>query len=253
MILLTLFKKYLKVSLFLIFSVISLPHLSAQFTYSGLRLSYQNTRFDGGGYEERTRINGLVANLDLIHRPLRNIGVGISARIPIYSNFGYNFTSADGSYSEISGGEFDEQRVDYANGQFEYDIVNTLSITFLGRAFFDTEYNIFLDVRYTIESYRETFQFYRSASDLPDENFQHEETIKVKGFGFTLGYQPKIGDHFYFTYALTVDFLGYDQTSFDYTFQKSNSTFDENFITVKSKIDDTQTSFDLSAGIGYVF
>src|SRR5690606_12860603 len=109
--------------------------------------------FDG------TRINDFAVNFDLVHRPLRNVGIGVSARMPILNGFKYRFGDDEYSDNIIGGGSFNESQVEFADGELEYNIKNTFSLTFLGRVYFDTENNYFLDIRYTMENYDETFTF----------------------------------------------------------------------------------------------
>ena len=239
--------------LILIFSIFYSTSLYAQFSYTGVRISFHNVRFDKGDILESTRINDLVANIDFVHRPIRNLGIGVSARLPILHGFKYAFVSND-YYSEIVGrGSADERKVEYAGGNFEYNIQNTFSLTLFGRVYFDTEKNYFLDLRYTFETYKETLQFVRTGNSLPNENIQYEAPITAKGVGFAVGYQPKIGDHFYMTYVFAVDFLRYDDVSFNYDIQKSDNGYGDDFTNIKSKIDDRQTAYEFSFGIGYVF
>lgn len=254
MIRLTIFKKRGKVALFLFFAVFISANLKAQFSYTGVRLSYHNVRFDEGVDMEGTRINDLVANIDFVHRPLRNFGIGVSARLPILHGFKYMYM-IEGNYADqiAGGGTFGEREVSFAGGDLEYNIKNTFSLSLFGRVYFDTEKNYFLDLRYTFESYKETFNFSRENNgNLRNDNIRHEETVLAKGVGFSVGYQPKIGDHFYFTYAFTVDFLSYDGVSFNHNIQRDNGGYKEN-VNVRSKIDDTQTAYEFSAGVGYVF
>lgn len=254
MIRLTIFKKWSKVALFLFFAVFISANLKAQFSYTGVRLSYHNVRFDEGVDMEGTRINDLVANIDFVHRPLRNFGIGVSARLPILHGFKYMYM-IEGNYADqiAGGGTFGEREVSFAGGDLEYNIQNTFSLSLFGRIYFDIEKNYFLDLRYTFESYKETFNFSRENNgNLRNDNIRHEETVLAKGVGFSVGYQPKIGDHFYFTYAFTVDFLGYDGVSFNHNIQRDHGSYKEN-VNVRSKIDDTQTAYEFSAGVGYVF
>ena len=226
--------------------------VKAQFSYGGVRLSYHNVRFDKGGDFEGTRLNDFVANLDLLHRPIRNFAFGASVRIPIVNGFKYQYILDEGNFETITGGGIlNEDQVQYAEGDFYYNIKNTVSLTFLGRVYFDTESNIYLDLRYTIASYDETFTFERSSGNLPNRDINYQNSVSTTGIGFGVGYNMRISDHFYFGYALAVDFLGTDEVSFEYDIE-SDGFSSQNPTTIKSKIDDSQTAYELSASIGYI-
>lgn len=223
---------------------------TAQFTYGGIRLSYHNVRFDKGVDFEGTRINDLAVNFDLVHRFLRNFGIGMSARMPIIHGFKYQYIDEKYGNNIVGGGSFNESKVEYAGGELEYNIKNTYSLTFLGRVYFDTETNYFVDFRYSMENYLETFIFDRSGQSLPDKQIDFEKSLTASGIGFSIGAQPKIDDHFYINYVFTVDFLTYDQNSFDYDIESYSNSLKSN---ISSKIPGDQTAYEFSMGIGYIF
>lgn len=227
----------------------------AQFTYTGIKLSYHNVRFDGssGIAENSTRINDLALNLNIVHRPIRNIGVGVSYRIPLSRGFKYALTDEDETYSIQGGGMFEEDEVDYDGGTLSYNIENTSSTTLIGRFYADIERNIYFDVRYTFENYKERFSYDRLQSpDTPEMNIDYERNTTVKGIGFSIGVSPHISDHFYFGYSATVDFLGTSDSGFSYDIPNLNSNTNQ-IATVKSKIDDKQVAYEFSYSIGFLF
>lgn len=223
---------------------------TAQFSYAGLRLSYHNVRFDKGVDFDGTRINDLALNLDLVHRPLRNVGIGVSARLPVMHGFKYLFADDEYGANIIGGGSFNESQVEFAEGEFEYNIKNTYSLTFFGRVYFDTEINYFLDLRYTLENYEESFTFHREDRSLPDRNINYAGNVTAKGLGFSIGSQPKISEHFYLSYVFTVDFLSYDQLSFEYDIESYSS---KQTTKISSKIQGKQTAYEFSFGVGYIY
>jgi len=250
-----LFKPAISITLmFVLFA--STEQVKAQFTYGGVKLSYHNVRFDKGEAGEGTRINNFVANIDLVHRPRRYFALGTSIRIPVVNGFKYQFVIDEGGFtSNINGGgTFSEDVVEFAGGDFHYNIESTLSLTFLGRIYFETETNIYLDLRYTIEKYDETFNYSRNGSQsLPNKNIAHQESLSTNGFGLSLGYHPRISDHFYMGYAFTVDFLGTDDVSFEEEIiTEINSNGDKNSTLIRSKIDDSQTIYELSVSFGFI-
>lgn len=222
----------------------------AQFSYGGLRLSYHNARFDKGNDLGGTRIRDFVLNVDLVHRPIRNFGIGISARLPIIHGFKYQYVLGE-RYDETvdGGGLFEEDKAQYEGGDFEYIIKNTYSLTFFGRIYFDTEKNYFFDMRYTVENYNESFSYNRSGSSLPDQNFSYTGDAKASGIGFSIGTQPKINDHFYFMYQFTIDFLSSDVQNFSYDIHTNSGPKAK----VYSKIEGSQTAYEFSMGFGYTF
>ncbi len=241
--------------LFLFFSLISIQAFS-QFSYAGVRLSYYNVRFDkGGSFDPATRMNDLAVNLDFISRPVRNFGIGISARIPVIHGFKYVFARNDNFADFVEGsGKIENQETIFAEGDLGYFIKNTFSITLLGRIYFTTESPIYLDLRYTFETYNEEFTYNRSASSsLPQENIDFSENTLVRGVGFTFGYAPEIADNFFFNYAFTVDFLGTDEISFNYLIAENEFNGTTSIRKFTSKIDDTQTAYEISMGLLYRF
>lgn len=231
----------------------------AQFSYAGIRTSYNNVRFDkGDGLGEGTRINDLALNIDFLHRPLRNFAFGVSFRVPIINGFKFDYTLDNGgSETNVSGGgSFEDDEVPFAGGNFFYNIENTISYTLIGRIYFDTEANLFLDIRYSINKYDEVFSFQRNNdSQLPDREISHQESISTSGFGFSLGYNLRFTERFYLGYQFTVDFTGTDDNSFEANIETGTEFSTGNIISVpiRSKIDDSQTSYELSFNFGYIF
>ncbi len=232
----------------------------SQYTYTGLRLSYYTVKFDKGeGLDDLTRLNNFALNFDIIHRPLRNIGIGVTVRTPLRQKFKYYYAPDENSfyYNSISGGYLGEPlEQNFATGTFRYEIMNPISYAFFARLYFDVEYNIFLDLRYSFETFEESFSYIRTNStNLPTMNIDDSYKNITKGLGFSIGYQPPISKGFYYTLLITLDFLGTNATSFNYKIAgdyeyDTNKLMYKNF---KSKINDKQTTIEYSCGIGYAF
>lgn len=242
---------FLKAILGLLFTLV-FNLLHAQFSYTGFRLSYHNVRFDQGDIINATRLNSATVNLDLMHRPLRNFGIGASVRLPIYQGFKYYF-SFDNAGEVSGGGVLDDGEFStILGGDFNYDIQANAGFSLIGRLFFDVERNYFVDLRYTFQSYDETFSYKRSSSSgFSDQNINLSRTVNTSGVGFSFGMQPRIDDHFYITYVGTIDFLtARDQAFTSVILNNPNSGPD---LRVLSKLADTQTQYEFSIGIGYRF
>ena len=187
-----------------------------------------------------TRINDFVANVDIVHRAFRHVGIGASLRIPISHGFKYQFKTNNGLVE--GGGMFSESEVNVADGRMKYDIKNTGSYTFFARIYFDTEINYFFDIRYNIEKYEEKYSYTPHDGAGFSKSYLGDAT--GNGIGFSVGVQPKLSDHFYYLYQFTVDFLSSSSQGF------SHKQIDPNLF---SKIKGNQTAYEVSMGIGYSF
>ncbi len=252
---------HLKIIFTAFIGVLYLNNASAQFTYGGLRLSYHNVKFDNkssiGSEADIARINNMVVNLDLIHRPIRNLAVGASFRIPVIKGFRYEY-SFDQQGEYVSGGGLDAiDEPNLAEGRFEYDVELSSSMTFFMRIYFDVETNYFLDLRYSIENYNETLNYQRQGTSLPDMSYSYAYKAIASGPGFAIGYMPKIGDHFYFKYMGAADFLsvsGSERTIANISANNySSGSGNLVNIPVPSQMKDKALVLEFSMGFGYSF
>lgn len=240
--------------LILLIALINTVESYSQFTYLGGRLSYYNVQMGdpAGVYSgtDASRINSAILNLDLVHRPIRNLGFGISTRIPIYEAYRYDFTFNDGTESVSSGGTADIAETRLAEGEFSHDITLNSSIAIFTRIFFNTENNFFVDLRYVNESFTETYTYRRGANsnNLPAKNSNVINKQALSGFGIGIGTMPMIGDHFYGKYQFNMDFIGGAPSM---NLDNISSTYGP--VVIPSRLNDNTLIFELSFGLGYAF
>lgn len=226
----------------------------SQFTYLGGRISYYNVQMgDPAGVvtgDDASRINAAVLNLDAIHRPIRNLGFGITTKLPIYEAYRYEFTFNDGSAYVSSGGLGDIEESTLAEGQFGHDIEFNSSIAIFSRIFFNTDNNFFIDLRYVNEKFTETYTYRRgpNSSGLPLKNSNVINKQSLSGFGLALGTMPVISDHLYYKYQFSMDFIGGAPSM---SLDNISSSYGP--ITIPSRLNDNTIIFEFSFGLGYAF
>jgi len=250
--------------IFLFFTLmLQLYEAKAQYSYAGFHLGYTWENLEKGNNffssENYSRINELTATFSFLNRPIRRVGLGANISIPVVRGFRWTFdgspTTGGSSYSEQDDNSFGASSPEYAPTEYDYKVQNRLGITLIGRLYFSDESTWYFDLRYTFSSVNESFIFERSASNgVAARSINYNENISARGPGFEIGGLAQFDDHFYLNYGFIMDFIAYEESSFEYNIEfESASSGEDPTVKFESKIQEDAFKFQFYYGIGYRF
>lgn len=227
----------------------------SQFTYFGMAFGYGNQQLNGD--DGRNFAENWTIRLSMLHRPLRNVGLGISYPIHLSQRSFYTPTGLGGY-----GG--------WGNG-YKPTVVtkvqNTQEFGAFVRVFADTEVNAFLDLRLTSYLFEQSFSLtreYRPAeyngselwyAAVPSRSTSFASAARSLAPGFGIGLAPRIGKHGFFSLQFEMDFVRQRAQAFS-TRIESNSGFRQTWYeykTINTDLNGGAIVWYLGIGGGYFF
>lgn len=250
--------------LFIVF-LSSVSSSNAQYTYVGADLNYNLLSIESKELGiSNTNIVGADMQLQLFFRPLRFAGFGVSLSVPAFQRTNYYLSTDDENFSYDS--EFDDEPTvtdfGFRPTSFNYDLEREVFTTIFSRIFVETEYNAFLEIRYSFLKVNEKYNFVRpegtldfSSTQIPAAAFNWNEDISLRGLGFAVGIMPMIGDYFYYHSSVSVDVLNASSPGFTDTIatRENSSNSSIQYSSLSSGLNSRNTFWRLNVGFGLFF
>lgn len=227
----------------------------AQFSYLGTEFQYSNQQLNGEG--SANYIQSWTLRVSAMHRPWRNVGIGITypfriSQRPAYTPFGL------GGYGGWGDG---------FKPAFLYEISNNEELSAFVRVFASAEINAFLDLRvtsYFFESSLSLARGYRPAeyydgelwyAEIPSRYASQSSGTRSLAPGFGIGIMPHFGKHGFFSFQFNFDLV--QQKARDLNIRiESNSRFEQSWYdykTIRTELDGRSMVLSVGMGAGVFF
>jgi hypothetical protein len=249
------------------FTLFCAPAFHAQFTYIEVGVNNTNVIYGTNLVNSfRTDYHGLSLRLNAISRITRNIGIGGEVSIPLLQGNSFSFrnsrTLTDGEFTSFE----TAQTNIYSPQEFDYKFKNSIVGTFLGRFYFSTKLNPYLDIKFSYLNVTELFVFKRAyipsidqfgqvVPGIPESDLKYEKIHKLIVPGFTMGLQPHLNDNLFFNLNLGMDFYRFESGGFSYPiiYSQDQLNYSDKIVVLESMARNTKIGVSINLGFGYFF
>jgi len=240
--------------LMIFWAVCSTTLAHAQFTYVGADLGY----FGGFPLKDATFIQGNIG-FTVQHRPMRNLGFGISITAPVVTSSKVNMPLGKSSAIRSNAYEPTTQK---------HEITRSASITAFSRFYTGKDLIFFMDVRFSMLRMTERVlasrpyapvEYYSDGSimypAIPELSLDYSAEYSIYAPGIGIGIMPHISEKLFFLTAVYFDAYLFGEPGYSYTVPYSVDLTWNTHETKKfeSPLSGTNLSVMVAAGLGMHF
>lgn len=221
---------------------------SAQFTYIDLTVGNRFMTLAPQKEDNyRTRYNQTNIQVNGVWRIKRNLGVGMTASIPVRQGGKAYITTAD---NDIFNAE-----AFFSPTQFDYHFQESAKVAFNGRLYGGIRGSFYLDARVSIFTFSEHLMInVNSGGAYSSLSTKEINKYKQVAPGFSVGMNPHLSKNVYMNLNMSWDFYKFK----DAAFSKAGPTETYNFysykhVALKTQLPEKRYAFAVNFGLGYFF
>lgn len=236
-----------------------------QFAYFGAGVNYSYIDFKKTSESGSIKYHNLNLPISFGVRPIREIELSVSTNLNFWQKSEYE---KDGDFNWVDAFSWGGR---YSADQYDYQVDRQVNYNFSIKYFFEEEYNSYVELGISSQSFEETFtfvrayrppEFYSSGNprypELSSVNIRENISSNITMPTLAFGLKPHVSDKMYIDYKVALALPNYGNQNFNHrVVVDHNSTFSDTFIFDYTTFDrvlvDTQIIFSTEFGLGFFF
>jgi hypothetical protein len=256
----------MRILLCVLFACMGATASLGQFTYIGVRTGYDLALLKAGYYSTMAH-HQFIGGFDVLTRPCRSFGVGLSVEGGLLQKSTHHFDDGCNTcnWNSPNGSE---SRSRYVPNSFNYEMTRGTTVTARTRYFYNMRRNAYLGFDLSFFTFTESFLFSRTpkpavwwgsggiqypAVSALNLSSSTKHTMVVPGF--SIGAMPHIGKNVYMDISYILQVLKFNRPSFSYLIVNDWDSLNNTpkVSIVESPLKGTKLGHCFQLGLGYYF